>query len=626
MASRYLQTATKHNKAQCDDSGTCLLLTRDKQTVHRAGPLHYAQDENWSGIVRWSTMHIPTLREDPAEAGAPSHRLLLRAGYIRQLMAGHYSLLPLAVRVRLKVIDIIRDEMNRIGAQEILMPVMHPAEVWQRSGRWELMGEAMFRLKDRRGADLALGMTHEEIVATLATELSSYRELPQMWYQFQTKLRDEARPKAGLMRTREFTMKDSYSFDLDAAGLDKSFDLHRKAYARAFERLGIPAVPAEASNGTMGGSDSIEFVCPSETGEDDIIVCPTGDYAANREKATSALPAVDPAVDAVAALPAPERFGTPGVRTIEDLAAGYDAPADRQIKTLVYVLDGKLTLVLMRGDHALEEQKLVDATGAVAVRPAAADEIFEALGAHPGSLGAVGVSAYPVVADFALQGRAGMTTGANTDDVHLRGVDVARDITVGQWADLRTAQPGEACIHDGQPLEVIKAIEVGHIFKLGYKFSNAFDLSVLGPDGKPVRPIMGSYGIGVERAMAAIVEVHHDAKGIVWPAAVAPFEAVVVVAQQDDPAVAETGEQVYRRLQDAGVDVIIDDRQVRAGVKFSDAELVGIPFRVTIGKRGLADGIAELTDRATGETVKVPLDEIAEHVRKTVAHAVSGQP
>jgi prolyl-tRNA synthetase len=571
-------------------------------------------------------MHIPTLREDPAEAGAPSHRLLLRAGYIRQLMAGHYSLLPLAVRVRLKVIDIIRDEMNRIGAQEILMPVMHPAEIWQRSGRWELMGEAMFRLKDRKGADLALGMTHEEIVATLATELSSYRELPQMWYQFQTKLRDEARPKAGLMRTREFTMKDSYSFDLDAAGLDKSFDLHRKAYARAFERLGIPAVPAEASNGTMGGSDSIEFVCPSETGEDDIIVCPTGDYAANREKATSALPAVDPAVDAVAALPAPERFGTPGVRTIEDLAAGYDAPADRQIKTLVYVLDGKLTLVLMRGDHALEEQKLVDATGAVAVRPAAADEIFEALGAHPGSLGAVGVSAYPVVADFALQGRAGMTTGANTDDVHLRGVDVARDITVGQWADLRTAQPGEACIHDGQPLEVIKAIEVGHIFKLGYKFSNAFDLSVLGPDGKPVRPIMGSYGIGVERAMAAIVEVHHDAKGIVWPAAVAPFEAVVVVAQQDDPAVAETGEQVYRRLQDAGVDVIIDDRQVRAGVKFSDAELVGIPFRVTIGKRGLADGIAELTDRATGETVKVPLDEIAEHVRKTVAHAVSGQP
>jgi prolyl-tRNA synthetase len=576
--------------------------------------------------VRWSTMHIPTLREDPAEAGAPSHRLLLRAGYIRQLMAGHYSLLPLAVRVRLKVIGIIREEMNRIGAQEILMPVVHPADPWLRSGRWELMGEAMFRLRDRKGADLALGMTHEEIVATLGTELSSYRELPQMWYQFQTKLRDEARPKAGLMRTREFTMKDSYSFDLDAAGLDKSFDLHHKAYTRAFERLGIPAIPAEASNGTMGGSDSTEFVCPSETGEDDIIVSRECGYAANVEKAMSALPAVDPEVDAAFARPVPERFDTPGVRTIEDLATGYDAPADRQLKTLVYVLDGQLTLVVLRGDHALEEQKLIDATGAITVRAAAADEIFAALGAHPGSLGAVGVTSLPVIADLAVRGRSGMVTGANTDDVHLRGVDVARDITVGTWADLRTAQAGEPCARCGQPLEVIKAIEVGHIFKLGYKFTNAMDVTVSGPDGKPVRPIMGSYGIGVERAMAAIIEVHHDAKGIIWPAAVAPFEAVVVVAQQDDPAVAEMGEQVYRRLLDAGVDVIIDDRSVRAGVKFSDAELVGIPFRVTIGKRGLAAGNAELTDRATGETVAVHLDEIAERVRKTVATAVSGQP
>jgi prolyl-tRNA synthetase len=561
-------------------------------------------------------MHIPTLREDPAEAGAPSHRLLLRAGYIRQLMAGHYSLLPLAVRVRLKVIGIIREEMNRIGAQEILMPVMHPADIWQRSGRWELMGEAMFRLRDRKGADLALGMTHEEIVATLATELASYRELPQMWYQFQTKLRDEARPKAGLMRTREFTMKDSYSFDLDAAGLDKSFDLHHKAYTRAFERLGIPAIPAEASNGTMGGSDSTEFVCPSETGEDDIIRCPHCGYAANVEKANSALAPADPAADAAAALAAPEAFDTPGVRTIEDLASGYDAPADRQIKTLVYVLDGQLTLVLLRGDHPLEEQKLIDATAAIAVRPAVGDEIVEALGASAGSLGAVGVTSLPVVADLALRGRSGMVTGANTDNVHVRGVDVARDISVGRWADLRAAEAGEPCARCGHPLEVIKGIEVGHIFKLGYKFANAMDLSVSGPDGKPVKPIMGSYGIGVERAMAAIIEVHHDSKGIVWPAAVAPFEAVVVVAQQDDAAVAEAGEQVYRRLLDCGVDTIIDDRPVRAGVKFSDAELVGIPLRVTVGKRGLAAGNAELTDRATGETVSVPLDDIAEHVRK----------
>ncbi len=575
--------------------------------------------------MRWSKMHIPTLRDDPADAGAPSHRLLLRAGYIRQLMAGHYSLLPLAQRVRLKVIEIIREEMNGIGGQEILMPVMHPAELWQTSGRWELMGEEMFRLKDRRGADLALGMTHEEIISTLATELESYRELPQVWYQFQTKLRDEPRPKAGLMRTREFTMKDSYSFDLGPAELDVSFNAHRDAYARSFRRLAIPAIPALASNGTMGGSDSIEFICPSPTGEDLILLCPECGYAANIEMATSRLVNIDDSAERTPALAAPEPFATPGVRTIEDLASGYGAPADRQIKTLVYFLDGTLTLVLLRGDHALHEQKLVDATGAVSVRPAQADEIRDALGALPGSLGAVGVTDHPVIADEALRGRRGMYTGANVDDTHLRGVDVERDIAVGQWADLREVAAGEACVNCGHGLEVERGIEVGHIFKLGYKFSNALGVSVSGPDGKPVRPIMGCYGIGIERAMATIVEVHHDAKGIVWPAAVAPFEVDVVIAQQDDAAVAAAGERVYQALLDAGVEVIVDDRPVRAGVKFSDAELVGIPFRVTIGKRGLASGTAELTDRATGSTVHVPLDELAKHVREAVAQAIAAQ-
>ena len=573
--------------------------------------------------MRWSTMHIPTLRDDPAEAGAPSHRLLLRAGYIRQLYAGHYSLLPLAVRVRLKVIEIIREEMNRIGAQEILMPVLHPAELWQRSGRWQAIGDEMFRLKDRKDADLVLAMTHEENVTSLAGELSSYRQLPQMWYQFQTKMRDEARPKAGLMRTREFTMKDSYSFDLDAEGLDKSFEAHKSAYIRSFERLGIPAIPAEASNGSMGGSGSFEFVCPSETGEDDIIHCPSCGYAANIEAAVSALPPASEfaSADAAAALDAPERFDTPGVRTIEDLAQDYDAPGDRQIKTLVYVIDGQLTLVLLRGDHPLEEQKLVDVTGAPGARPAEAEEIFAALGAHPGSLGAVGVTDLPVIADIGLQGRSGMVTGANTDDMHIRGVDVARDITVGQWTDLRAVQAGERCVRCGSPLEVIKGIEVGHIFKLGYKYTDAFGISVLGPDGKPVKPIMGCYGIGVERAMAACIEVHHDDKGIVWPAAIAPFEAVVVVAQHNDEAVANKGEQVYQGLRDAGVDVIIDDRAERAGVKFRDAELVGIPFRVTIGKRGVASGTAEVTDRATGETVEIPFDQVPKHLREAIAEA-----
>jgi prolyl-tRNA synthetase len=574
--------------------------------------------------MRWSRMHIPTLRDDPADAGAPSHRLLLRGGYIRQLMAGHYSLLPLAQRVRLKVIEIIREEMDRIGAQEILMPVMHPSEPWIKTGRWELMGEEMFRLRDRRGSELALGMTHEEIVSTLATELESYRQLPQMWYQFQTKLRDEPRPKAGLMRTREFTMKDSYSFDLGPAELDVSFRAHRDAYVRIFERLSIPAIQVKASNGTMGGSDSTEFICPAPTGEDLIIHCPSCGYAANIEKATSRLAPVDDSAERTVLLAAPERFATPGVRTIEDLAGGYQAPADRQVKTLVYFLDGTLTLVLVRGDHALNEQKLIDATGAVAVRPAQPEEIRAALGALPGSLGAVGVAEHPVIADEALRGRRGMYTGANADDTHLRGVEVERDIAVGQWADLREVAAGEPCVVCGHALEVERGIEVGHIFKQDYKFTDAIGLSVSGPDGKPVRPVMGSYGIGVERAMATVIEIHHDAKGIVWPVAIAPFEVVVVIAQQDDAAVAEAGEKVYQALLGAGVDVIVDDRPVRAGVKFSDAELVGIPFRVTVGKRGLAAGAAELTDRAAGSTVSVPLDEVTDHVREAVAQALAG--
>jgi prolyl-tRNA synthetase len=569
--------------------------------------------------MRWSQLHIPTLREDPADADAASHRLLLRAGFIRQLTAGHYSLLPLGIRVRAKVMAIIREEMNAIGGQEFLLPSMQPASIWEKSGRLAVMGDEMFRLKDRKGTAMVLGMTHEEIFTTLATELSSYRELPQFWYQFQTKFRDEPRPKSGLIRVREFTMKDSYSFDIDEAGLDKSFEAHRGAYERIFARLGIPAIAVEASSGNMGGSDSVEFMCPTPAGEDLVARCPECDYAANLEKATSALaPVTDEPGPA-----APVRLDTPGVRTIEDLARDYGLAADRQIKTLIQVIDGKLTLVLLRGDHPLADQKLIDATGATAIRPAQPDEIVAALGAAPGSLGAVGVTDLPVIADLALQGRSGMTTGANTDDVHLRGVDVARDIRPGKWADLRAAEEGEPCVHCGNPLTVIKGIEVGHIFKLGYKYSDALELSVLGPEGKPVKPIMGCYGIGVERAMAACIEVHHDDKGITWPAAVAPFEAVVIVAQQNDAAVAEAGERAYQALLDAGVDVIIDDRPDRAGVKFSDAELVGIPFRITIGKRGLASGGAELTDRATGETISVPLDDLAKHVREAVSQAIA---
>jgi prolyl-tRNA synthetase len=565
--------------------------------------------------MHWSQMFVPTLRENPADADAPSHRLLVRAGYIRQLSAGHYSLLPFAVRVRAKIISIIREEMNLIGGQEVLLPTMHPAEIWQRSGRWETMEDVMFRLTDHKGNVNVLSVTHEEIFALLARDLKSHKQLPQVWYQFQTKFRDEPRPRAGLLRVREFTMKDSYSFDLDRAGLDVSFDRHKAAYLRIFHRLGIPVIPVEASSGAMGGSDSTEFMCPSEAGEDLVAHCPNCNYAANVEKATSRL---DKVTDGPG-LPGPQRFDTPGVRTIEDLATGYDAPASQQIKTLVYVLDGKLTLVLMRGDHALNEQKLADATGAAAIRPAQPDEIREALGALPGSLGAVGVSGLPVIADEALRGRRDMVTGANIDDQHLRGVDVDRDIAVGTWFDLREVAAGEPCIRCGHPLELLTTIEVGHIFKLGYKFTTAFDITVLNAAGERVHPIMGSYGIGVERALASIVECHHDDRGIVWPLAVAPFSVVVVVAQSEDPGVAQAAAAIYDQLVAAGVEVIIDDRAERAGVKFRDAELTGIPYRVTVGKRGLAEGSAELTERLTGETRKVALDEVAAQLTGLVA-------
>jgi prolyl-tRNA synthetase len=569
--------------------------------------------------MRWSQLHIPTLRDDPADADAASHRLLLRAGFIRQLMAGHYSLLPLAMRVRAKVMQIIREEMNGIGGQEFLLPSMQPASIWEKSGRLEIMGEEMFRLRDRKGAEVVLGMTHEEIFATLALEFASYRELPQFWYQFQTKFRDEPRPKSGLLRVREFTMKDSYSFDVDEAGLDVSFDAHKGAYERIFARLGIPAIPVEASSGNMGGTDSVEFMCPSAAGEDRVATCPNCGYAANLEKAISALPPIeDPATEPEGA---PARLDTPGVRTIEDLVTEYGLAADRQIKTLVYVLNGKLTLVLLRGDHPLSEQKLVDATGAVKIRAAQPDEIRAALGALPGSLGAVGVSELPVIADLALRGRRGMSTGANIDDVHLTGVDVDRDITVGQWADLREVTEGEPCPRCGTALEFIQAIEVGHIFKLGRKYTTSLGVTVSTADGGTVIPIMGSYGIGVERAIAAIAEVHHDDAGLAWPVQVAPAEVTVLLLSVRDAEARAAAEALYSSLLDAGVDALIDDRDVRPGVKYADSELTGIPFRISVGSRDLAEGVVEITKRANGEKERVPVTRATAWIRAAITAA-----
>lgn len=562
--------------------------------------------------MRWSQLFVPTLRDAPGDAVAPSHQLLVRGGFIRQLHAGHYSMLPLGWKVHQKVAQVVREEIEAIGGQEFLLPTMHPAEIWQQSGRWDTMGEIMFRLTDRRSNDMALGITHEEIFAFVAAELTSYKQLPQVWYQIQTKFRDEARPKSGLLRVREFHMKDSYSFDVDQAGLDAAFDAHDEAYRRIFARLDIPAVGVQASSGAMGGNDSIEFMTPSDAGEDDVVICPNCDYAANIEKATSTLASIDDG-DTAAEL---ERFDTPGVRTIAALAE-FDggAAADRQLKTLVMVLDGTVTLCVVRGDHQLNTQKLIDATGAIEVRPADEDETVAALGARPGSLGAVAVTDHPVIVDESLRERINMTTGANTDDVHYRGVSVERDLAEArpdgvQWADLREVTTGEACPSCGTALDIQRCIEIGHIFKLGTKYSEAFDVKISDADGKLVPVVMGSYGIGVGRNMAAAVEAHHDDKGIIWPMSIAPFETVITLMRVDDATLA-AGQKLYDELKAAGVDVLLDDRDARAGVKFADAELIGFPLRVTLGPRGLKDGTVELTERSSGETIDVALDDVA---------------
>jgi len=556
--------------------------------------------------MRWSSAFIPTLRDAPADAEAVSHKLLVRAGFIRQLHAGHYSLLPMGLRVHEKVAQIVREEMDSIGGQEFLLPAMHPASLWKQSGRWEVMGDDMFRLQDRGGADLALGMTHEEVFSHLATSLHSYKELPQLWYQIQTKFRDEQRPKSGLLRVREFAMKDSYSFDLEDTGLDRVFEAHHDAYVRIFERLGLDAMPVQASSGAMGGTASVEFMVASPAGEDDVLVCEACGYRANVERGTSRLDEVPDKDDGTTL----ERFPTPGVRSIADLAElESQASAVQQIKTMVMVLDGQLTLALLRGDHQLNLQKLQDSTGAIEIRPATAEETLETLGAAPGSLGAVGVEGIRVFADLALQGRFNMFTGANEDDWHLRGVSLEADVTVSEWVDLREVEAGEGCIDCGAQLAVIRCIEAGHIFKLGRKYAESMGISVLDADGKAQVPTMGSYGIGIGRAVAAIAENHHDEAGLVWPIAVAPFHMLITVLDPDDQSSMHIAEKAEAAFREAGLDVLVDDRDARPGVKFADAELVGVPFRLTIGTRNLEKGQLEFTPRLTGDTEMLNVDD-----------------
>ena len=572
--------------------------------------------------MRWSRYFIPTLREDPADAEVISHKLLLRAGMVRQLSAGIYSYLPLGQRVAKKVMQILREEMNAIGGQEFYLPALHPAELWQESGRWEAIGDEMFRLKDRKGTDMCLGMTHEEIFTAIArNEIRSYKQLPQVWYQIQSKFRDEARPKSGLMRVRTFIMKDAYTFDVDRAGLDKAFLDQREAYKKIFTRCGIHFLIVEASSGAMGGSESNEFIARTPAGEDLIVSCANCGYAANLEKATSRLAEI---VDQPGPA-APEEFPTPGVRTIEDLISfPGGADANRQVKSLVFIatIDGEQrpVLVLLRGDHQLHEIKLADSLRATAVRTAHPEEIRDLLGASAGSLGGVGAKAKSrelrIVADSSLKNRRNMTTGANKDDHHLRGVDIARDIPVDEWFDLRTVEEGEGCPRcETGTLEVFKGMEIGHIFKLGTKYSESMGATVLTQDGKQVPIVMGSYGIGVERIMAALIEQQHDEDGIIWPRSLAPFDVVVTITNMKQDELREAGEKLYQELQNAGLEVLLDDRDERAGVKFKDADLIGIPHRITLGKK-IGDGVVELFDRRTKKTEDVKISDVVAALRQ----------
>ncbi len=559
-------------------------------------------------VARFSRFFAPTLKEAPAEATAASHRLLVRAGFIRQLSAGMYSLLPLAVRTQSKIEAILREEMAAVGAQELLLPGLLPAEAWRASGRWDLIGPEMFRLRDRRDSEYCLGMTHEEIFCLIARdELRSYRDLPQTWYQIGTKFRDEPRPRFGLLRVREFRMKDAYSFDLDTAGLDRSFEAQRGAYKRIFARCGVPVLDVEAFSGMMGGRESIEFVVRTAAGEDFVAVCSQCGYAANVEVATSRLA---PIADAPGG--ALERFATPGVVTIEALAAPpYSVGPSRQLKTLVYVAGERPVVAVVRGDHALNEAKLQTALGTADVRPAEVEEIVQLMGAHPGSLGAVDFQreGVRVLIDAGLMGRRDMVTGANVDGFHLRRVDVARDVH-GDVVDLRAVQAGDPCPRCDGSLELDRVLEVGHIFKLGTRYSEALGATVLTADGAQTPLVMGSYGIGVGRIMASAVEVFHDHDGIIWPWAIAPFQATVL-ALGPEPEIADAAERVVADLAEAGLDVLYDDRDERAGVKFKDADLIGIPLRVGVGQRGLASGSVEWKRRGSAKVELVPLTEVA---------------
>jgi len=580
---------------------------------------------------RWSELFIPTLREAPADAEVASHKFLVRAGYIRQLAAGIYSYLLLGNRSFNKIMAIVRQEMDKIG-QEFYLPALHPRELWEASGRWSVMGENMFRLKDRKGADLCLGFTAEEIMTDIARkELRSYKQLPQIWYQIQSKFRDEPRPRSGLLRVRQFIMKDSYSFDIDAAGLDVSYKQHYDAYCRIFDRCGLKYMVVEADSGAMGGKESHEFMVRTPAGEDQIVSCESCNYAANMEKAISKLAGVEDLT--LEGDGQPLEVHTPGMKTIEDVARFLGVSPRNKIKTLAYMAeekDGKTgksklraIVVLMRGDHQLNEAKFASALAGKQTRPMQEDEIKQLFRSPAGFLGPIGIEwatnikdgDRPVLlVDKALEGRKNLICGANKEDYHLKNVTPGHNFQPTAYADLRSVTAGEACPNCGAPLRIDSAVEVGHIFKLGYKYSESMGARVLDRNGKEVTVIMGCYGIGIERILTAAIEQSNDENGFWLPPSIAPFEIVVCPTNVKDDTLLKTAIDIATRLEAEGFDVLLDDRDERPGVKFKDADLVGIPYRVTVGKK-VTEGTVEVVRRSTREMQDASISAITDYFK-----------
>ncbi len=567
--------------------------------------------------MRFSKYFIPTYREVPAEAEVISHQLMLRAGMIRKLTSGIYTYLPAGLKSIRKVENIIREEMNRAGAIEILMPAVQPGELWEESGRWDYYGRELLRFKDRHNRDACLGPTHEEVITDLVRkEIHSYKQMPVNFYQIQTKFRDEIRPRFGLMRGREFIMKDAYSFDTSEEAATRSYESMYEAYTRIFRRCGLKFRAVEADTGTIGGSFSHEFMVLAETGEDQIVNCVDCDYAANLERA-EILPPDVPAGPEPMSVNSMEEVHTPGVKTVEEVTSFLSISPDQLIKTLIFVADGTIVAVLVRGDHEINEAKLRRFLGAQAVELAGPDLVEEATGAPMGFAGPVGLEVR-IVADYAVRVMSNGVTGGNRLDTHLKNVALNRDFDVDAFGDLRLVTPQDPCPRCGGRIRFGRGIEVGHIFKLGTKYSSALKAVFLDEAGREQPVIMGCYGIGVGRTVAAAIEQNHDSRGIVFPIPIAPFEVTVLPLQMHEPSVAEAAETIYQRLSDAGMDVLLDDRDERAGIKFNDADLLGIPVRVTIGVKGVRNGHLEMKMRTDSESVNIPLAEAPAAIQEKV--------